>query len=112
MHEGKAAQHLRQIRFGRRPVAVQISLRGSDFASGPYSCAVPYLPSNGLNTGQSEVGLLAVLAVVLLEFVQVGAQQLADQEQMLLQTAPHQTAPSKLEICFCIASPQETSLTL
>ncbi len=42
------------------------------------------LAGDGLHARQGEVGRVAGLAVVLLELVQVGAQQLAHQEQVLL----------------------------
>ncbi len=41
---------------------------------------------NFLQAGQSKVELVAVVPVVLLKLVQVGAQQLAHQEQVLLHT--------------------------
>ena len=43
------------------------------------------LPGNGLNTGQNEIRCIPRLSVVLLEFVQIGSQQLTHQEEVLLQ---------------------------
>lgn len=43
------------------------------------------LVGNTLQVRQCEVGLVPILSVVLLELVQVGPQQLAHQEEVLLQ---------------------------
>jgi hypothetical protein len=43
-----------------------------------------HLARDALDAREREVHLVAALAVVLLELVQVGAQQLAHQEQVLL----------------------------
>ncbi len=43
--------------------------------------------SNALQVRQSEVWLVTILPVVLLEFIQVCSQQLAHKEQVLLQAA-------------------------
>lgn len=44
-----------------------------------------HLMGNALQTRQCEVGLVPILPVVLLELVQVGSQQLAHKEEVLLQ---------------------------
>ena len=43
-----------------------------------------HLPRNGLHSWQGEVRVLALIPVVLLELIKIGAQKLTDQEQVLL----------------------------
>ncbi len=54
------------------------------------ACRCGHLSCNGLDAWQGEVGRVAVVALVLLELVQVGAQQLAHEEQVLLRAVARQ----------------------
>ena len=49
--------------------------------------SLAHLVGDFLQAGQSEVELIAIIPIVLLKLVQIGAQQLAHQEQVLLHTA-------------------------
>ena len=49
---------------------------------------IPDLRCNALHTGKREIGLVPMAAVVLLELIQIGTQQLTYQEQVFLQS-PH-----------------------
>ena len=55
---------------------------------------------DALQAGQSEVRLVPVLSVVLLELVQVGSQQLAHKEEVLLK-AYHCTGQDRVRDVVC-----------
>ena len=71
-------------RLASAPECTAAAWRGR--RSWPPVQSLAHLVGDFLQAGQSEVELVPVVPVVLLELVQIGAQQLAHQEQVLLHT--------------------------
>lgn len=57
------------------------------------------LMGNALQTRQREVRLVPVLPVILLELVQVGSQQLAHKEEVLLKAVVITQAKARVIVC-------------